>query len=423
MFVLWINNLWLLAGIPVVFDMTVTRRIRWAFWRKKNSTGPGKIAEWLETIVLAVLVAYFIRIFLFEAFTIPTPSMESSLHTGDYLFVSKLSYGPRLPNSPLALPFTHNTLPFTHNTRSYLHWIQLPYKRLTGFSKISRNDVVVFNFPAGDSVVLAYPGHNYYDLVEEYGRSAVLETHRVIPRPVDRREHYIKRVVALPGEEISIRKGVIHINGRQVEDPEGSQYRYLVETFNAKFTAELLQTTGMKSPGNHSINPTGPNLYQVLLTPDAERALSGSEKIIHVKRIMATDSLRNPFVFPRDTQFVWNSDHFGPFHIPREGDSIFLCHENLPLYRHIIEHYEKKTVETNHDQIMINGKETGLYVFEMDYYFMMGDNRDNSADSRFWGPVPEDHILGKALLIWLSLDPARNFPRNIRRERLFKTIR
>ncbi|HDR89047.1 MAG TPA: signal peptidase I [Bacteroidetes bacterium] len=422
LFTWWLENPWLLILAPVFFDMIITRRVRWAFWRKKHSGRPGPAAEWVEAITGAVIVAYLIRIFLVEAFTIPTPSMEKTLYTGDYLFVSKLAYGPRLPITPLAFPFTHNILPFTRNTPSYLDWPDLPYKRLEGFGEVRRNDILVFNFPAGDSVILEYPEYNYYDMVQEYGNTEVSKRFRIHTRPVDRRDHYVKRCVGLPGDTLTIRAGTVYINGAPLEEPAEIIHRYLIETFRRPLSRSLFNEWGIELSPGQRIRQTGPMLFQVSLTRAQAAALSVKEHIIHIKPMITPDSIPNPFVYPHDTACQWNSDHFGPLLIPARGDVIPLNDDTWRLYRFILEHHEGLDIQKTGKGFTVNGKPAGSVMFRQNYYFMLGDNRDNSSDSRFWGPVPENHLVGKAVLIWLSIDRSQKFPGNIRWERMLRTL-
>ncbi len=420
----WMKNPWLLILLLLPFDIFLSRKVRWAFWRKAGEEKPGPLSEWIEAILLAFAVAYLIRVFLLEAFTIPTPSMERTLLTGDYLFVSKLSYGPRLPMTPAALPFTHNTLPFTANTPSYFRKPLLPYKRLAGFGPVRRNDIVVFNFPAGDTVVREYPGYNYYDMLLEAGRETLREHFHLLARPVDRRDHYVKRVIALPGDTVEIRDGRVFVNHQPVEEAPGVQHNYLVETFGKKLDAATLREWDMPLPPGQEVKEAGPMLFQLSLTAPQAASLASREEVIQIRSLVVPDSIRNPFVYPRDSLYLWNSDQFGPFRVPARGDSLELNASNLALYAFLLRHHEGHRIRAMQDgSWTVDGVPATRITFSMDYYFVLGDNRDNSSDSRFWGPVPENHLVGKARMIWFSVDRSSRFPRNIRWERLGKILR
>ncbi|MFB6258605.1 MAG: signal peptidase I [Flavobacteriales bacterium] len=361
--------------------------------------------EWGDAIIFAVIAATIIRGFFLEAFTIPTPSMERSLLVGDYLFVSKVSYGPRLPQTPIAFPFAHHTLPFTDHTPSFLEWYTLPYKRLPGLDEVERNDVMVFNFPAGDTVATKKQSKSYYQLVRQYGRERVHQNERrfgeIITRPVDKRDNYIKRCVGLPGDTIQIIDDRLHVNGQPAERPENAQWTYLVDVKKRFRKKHLLERFDLSPQG---IRYDGRSRqYQISMTLDTKKALSEHPNVRRIrKRPDMRASRRNKVIFPHDPDRSWGQKNFGPLWIPKKGKTVALNMQNLPLYERIIDTYEGHDLEVRDGTIFIDGEKAGSYTFEMDYYWLMGDNRHSSLDSRYWGFVPEDHVVGEALFIWFS---------------------
>ena len=227
LWVLWLGNFWFLLGIPLIFDIYITKLVHWAFWKKKGVEKQTKTVEWIDAIIFAVVAASFIRTFFIEAYTIPTSSMEKTLLVGDYLFVSKVSYGPRLPNTVLAIPFAHHTMPLTKYTPAFLTWIEEPYKRLKGLGKVERNDEVVFNFPEGDTVVLQHQEQSYYEMVRELGRKQVWDNFDIAVRPVDKKENYIKRCVAIAGDTIEVKHGWLYVNGK----PQKKIQRHTIQIY------------------------------------------------------------------------------------------------------------------------------------------------------------------------------------------------
>ena len=360
--------------------------------------------EWIDAAVFAVVAATIIRTFIFEAYVIPTGSMEKTLLVNDFLFVSKLSYGPRLPNTPLAIPFVHHTAPVI-NTKSYLEWIRLPYKRLWS-SPVQRNDVVVFNYPVGDTVIGAYQSNmNYYDaLRDEYkgDRQAILDRDDIIVRPVDKRENFIKRCVAIPGDTLQLKDAILYINGQPAYVPPHSSTFYSVQTKGQILHEETLQKdfNVETDPERQQFGVIGNGTYMIDLSAgEAERM----KKLPYVESVVKDIKTYNPAVFPNDTaHYKWSEDFYGPVWIPKKDVTITLTPENIAFYRRIIVVYEQNTFEEKDGKFIINGKETNQYTFRMNYYWMMGDNRHNSQDSRFWGYVPEDHVVGRASLIWFS---------------------
>lgn len=365
---------------------------------KKNKK-KSKSREWLDAAIFAIIAATIIRTFFFEAYTIPTPSMEKTLLVHDFLFVNKLAYGPRTPMTPLGIPFTLSTVPVL-NMRSYLTWPHFGYHRLPGFSHLKRGDVVVFNFPDGDSVLKEQPEADYYAMVRAYGRQYIDNNFTIVTRPIDREENYIKRCVGIPGDTLQVINGFVYINGKLENIPPHSEKYYWVQTNGNVFNPERLQELGIKPA--RSVDPSTSS-YEFNLTPGDSAALSKFTIVKSIQRNLAMGV--DPTVFPQDSvHFKWNADQYGPIWIPRKGGTVQLTTSNIALYQRIIQVYEHNKFEIKDGRFYINGQPTDHYTFKMNYYWMMGDNRDDSEDSRFWGFVPEDHVVGKAWFIWMSYD-------------------
>ena len=385
----------------------------------------GIVREWTDAIIFAVVAATIIRTFLIEAYTIPTSSMEKSLLVGDYLFVSKISYGPKIPNTPLSFPFVHHTLPLTTSVKSYVEWIKLPYYRFPGFGGVERNDAVVFNYPEGDTVSTRFQSNvSYYTLVKQYGRNRVWTDKQnfgeIVVRPVDKRENYVKRCIAMAGDTLKIVDQQVYINGKAVVNPERLQYQYKVQTDGTSINPRILDRWNITVGTRTSV----PGQFVFLLTPEAKKELEKLPIVKSIEVITEPSGKWNPDIFPHDSRFSWNRDNFGPVYIPRKNVPIPLTVENLPLYERLIVTYEGNELDVEGDVIKINGMEVTQYTPRMDYYWMMGDNRHNSADSRFWGFVPEDHIVGKAEFIWLSLNKDKSLlDGKIRWNRLFSFVK
>lgn len=372
----------------------------------KTEKKKSPIREWFDSVLFAVVAATLIRWLLLEAYTIPTGSMERSLLVNDFLFVSKVHYGTRTPKTILQLPLTHQKIWFTE-IPSYLDWIQLPQFRLPGFTDVKNGDVVVFNYPGCPERPDQYGGFDKY--------------------PVDLRTNYIKRCIGIPGDKVSIKDAVVYINGSKMEEPEGMQKHYTLES-NTTINPKLFSKYGVTEYGSTSQN--GNYYYRVNATNGAVSDLKSLDFISNVVPILYdveeqnADGYFSP-TFPHDTTlFKWNRDQFGELLIPKKGMTIDLTPENIALYKGVITTFDHNdNAEFKDGKIYIDGKVVDKYTFNLDYYFMMGDNRYESDDSRFWGFVPEDHIVGKAVFIWMSLDTDGNLFNKVRWKRLFSLIR
>ncbi len=381
------------------------------------------LREWADALIFAVIAATLIRTFFIEAYTIPTSSMEKSLLVGDYLFVSKLSYGPRVPMTPIAFPFAHHTMPLTESVKSYVEWIRLPYYRFPGLRTIKNNDVVVFNYPDGDTLSVRLQSNvSFHSLVRDYGREHVLNNpHQfgeIIARPVDKRENFIKRCVGIPGDTIQIIDGSIFVNGNLLPSPEGIQHNYHVITDGSRLHPRILDRYDITEA--RMINNSE---YIMPLSAEVAERLEAENFIRQVKKIIKPVNYHEKHIFPYHDNFPWNEDNFGPLYIPRKGSVVEINKDNIMLWERIIEAYEGNDLQIRDDGIYINGVKSDTYTFQMDYYWMVGDNRHNSADSRYWGFVPQDHIVGRAMFVWLSLDKNKSFPGNIRFNKTLRVIR
>ncbi len=426
--VIWIGNYWFLIGVPIIFDMYITKKVWWTFWKKRGVTKQPKVLEWVDAIIVAGFAATIIRIFIIEAYKIPTSSMEKTLLVGDYLFVSKVAYGPRVPETPIAMPFVHHTLPFTEHTPSFVTWLKNPYHRLAGLGSIKHHDIVVFNFPVGDTVCSNYQEVSYYELCRQYGRETVWANQIMNPmtgrklfgdilvRPVDKQENYVKRCIGIAGDTIQVINAQVYINGKPEINPEYRQLKYYVKTNGTPINPKILEKYDITEGGQIADNF---NDYWFFLTEENAEKLKSFSNVTDIKPILATEDSWDPRIFPHDSLYKWNEDFFGPLYIPKQGATIKLTLKNLPLYGRIIDVYENNDLQVKDSVIYINGKPAQSYTFKMNYYFMMGDNRHNSADSRFWGFVPEDHVVGKVKFIWFSTAKDRDLLHTIRWNRLF----
>ena len=461
---------WFAAVLPWVFLPKLAFADKNAeFLGPRDWTGKKKspVREWGEAIVFAIVAASVIRTFFFEAFTIPTPSMEGSMLVGDYLFVSKMSYGAKSPQTPLSIPFVHNTIPGTL-IDSYSEALSLPYFRLPGFGDVERFDPVVFNFPHGDTIVVDpnLMGHDYYGIligeamytaggVEEFRKNkdkfmaiahdnlarkkvcyscqrdpnlmskrVPLQTGGIKSRPIDKCENYVKRCIGLPGEDLQIINQVVHIDGKPIENPEEVQFSYALSLNQRIDEAKLHQVV----PFVHSeLQGYGANALSIPLTSGEYNILSKKSFVKSLEPIVFDSvEFNNMDYFPNTDHpayNTWTNDFYGPVHIPAKGETIALDETNIHLYKRAIRVYEGNDLELKEGKIFINGQEAHEYTFTMDYYWMMGDNRHRSADSRFWGFVPETHVVGKPVFCWMSrMNPNDHGESGFRFERMFRLV-
>ena len=449
-FLLWLKS-WLgLVVIPFIFDAYITKKIPWTWWKEAKNSTVRTIMGWVDAIVFALVAVYFVNLYFFQNYVIPSSSLEKSLLVGDYLFVSKMSYGARIPQTPLHMPLTQHTLP-VFNCKSYLEWPKWDYKRVDALGTVQLNDIVVFNFPAGDTVATAVPAEDIYRLsyqagqalskpidmdrltpVQEYevyqyyyeaGRRYIntnpLQYGEVISRPVDRRENYVKRCVGLPGQTLQIKDRIVYLDGQANKEPDNVQYRYFVFT-KGPLPVDFCHELGISNEDLEIYYPKE-KAYNMPLTQKTKAALLARKDLVVSVENVPDDTAGG--LYPVNKRTGWTTDNYGPVWIPKKGETIDLTIENLPIYERPIRAYENNILEVKDGKIFINNQEAKSYTFKMDYYWMMGDNRHNSADSRFWGFVPEDHIVGKPIFIWLSLNQDKGwFDGKVRWNRLFKMV-
>ncbi len=448
LFLIWLKS-WLgLIVVPFIFDAYITKKIRWQWW--KDSEGPVRfIMGWVDAIVFALVAVYFINLFFFQNYVIPSSSLEKSLLTGDYLFVSKVSYGPRIPETPLTMPLTQHTLP-VFDCKSYIEWPHWDYRRVKGLGKVKLNDIVVFNYPSGDTLVsnpqyqaadyyqlcysfgsqliqehpeidslTAQQQRDYYNKIYNLGRNYILDNRstygKIITRPTDRRENYVKRCVGLPGQTLQIKNRIVYLDGKPNKEPDNVQYTYHVKLLQP-IPDEMMKDLGISMEDLTSLNESG----VMPLTKRAASALSKRKDI--VQSISLNTDATTGDLYPLNANTGWTRDNYGPVWIPKKGATVHLDMKNIAVYERPIRVYEGNSLQVKDGKIYINGKLTDKYTFKMDYYWMMGDNRHNSADSRYWGFVPEDHIVGKPIFIWWSSDPDRRGFSGVRWNRLFRLV-
>ena len=443
---------WKMGALPWLFIPLLSKsdekhvgRRDWS--KKKKSVG----RDWGESILWALIVASVVRAFFFEAFTIPTASMEDSMLVGDYLYVSKTAYGAKVPQTPVAVPLIHNALPGSL-TPSYTSWFSLPFMRLPGWKEVERYDAVVFNFPHGDSIVVDHQlvGHDYYGILRreaisqcqgnlelfesdrktyiDLARKSMASKYGIASRPLDKSENYVKRCVALPGETLEVIDGLIHINGEAIVPPPGVQFEYRV-IFNTQLDARrAIKGLELTNVDLGSARKEGDQIEVILALTDAEMLLLENGSLAQsIVRMDVSGRQGSNEMFPnvRSAEFdQWDPDHVGPILLPKAGLTVTLDQRNLDLYRRAIDVYEGHDLQEINGTISIDGVETDQYTFELDYYWMMGDNRHRSADSRMWGFVPSTHVVGRASFVWFSKqNEAQHGESKIRWNRMFKSVK
>lgn len=471
------------AFLPFIYlpKMAFTDQVTYVGAINRTKFPKTSTQEWRDAILFAIVAASIIRTYTFEAFTIPTSSMEKTMLIGDYLFVNKLSYGPRIPNTPLSFPFAHHSLPLTNNSvPSYLKWFEFDYTRLPGFGDVERNDVVVFNYPTGDTVDVVLQSNKGYDQLirdwaielksidykrggnlqsdeyyQEKARQHIHEKRDLTVRPVDKRENFIKRCVGIPGDVIEIKDGTLFVNGEQAEQPKDMQFSYIVQMAGdfPKNQSNLMKLKTVYNINFQDVIELVPlRTFMFPLTAEAYERMQRDPMVKRIERlshkkdkmsvftarqvsgmfdakykaILEEQGMYNPDlnIFPNHPNYHWTEDFFGPLEIPKAGNTVQLTLENLPIYERIIGVYEANDLRVADGKIYINGEATNSYTFNMNYYWLMGDNRHNSADSRFWGFVPEDHVVGKAAFVWMSIDPELDLSNGkIRWDRFFTVVR
>ncbi|MBQ9077212.1 MAG: signal peptidase I [Muribaculaceae bacterium] len=421
--VAWLGNWWVSLFIFLLFDVYITGYIPFSWWKKSKNKAVKSVMSWVDAIVYALILVYFVFSFVGQNYQIPSSSLEKTLLTGDYLWVNKMAYGPRVPMTPIHFPLVQNTFPII-NTKSYLDSPQWEYHRLKGFGEVESGDIVVFNFPAGDTVALKVQNPDYYTLVKQFGRDAVHYNKDtfgdIIYRPVDRRENYVKRAVGLPGETLEIKDGEISINGKVQKQPENVQFNYFFQMKNGRnLSEEEWEELGISIEDRH-VSYNNPSIFYAPLTPRMTDMLRSNADIALLERYRPE---ADEYLYPFDKSLEWNwsMDNYGPIWIPEKGSTIELNDSTWSLYGRCIRNYEFNDAELRGNTVYINGEPRKDYTFKMDYYFMMGDNRHNSLDSRFWGFVPEDHVVGKPMFVLISFDKDKSlFNGGVRWNRIFK---
>ena len=434
LWVIWMQNPWLLLIWLLLVDIYITGYIPWTWW-KKTKEPVRTVFSWIDAIIYALILVYFIFAFIGQNYKIPSSSLEKSLLVGDYLWVNKTIYGPRVPQTPLHFPLAQHTLPII-NTKSYIDEPQLKYHRLAGIRNIERGDIVVFNYPNGDTVATKIPNPDYYQICYELSRrgiedpKAYIEANKamfgdIVVRPVDRRENYVKRAIGLPGERLQIKDDVIYINGKPIEDAENVQFNYVIPV-KGIIPLEKWQEIGVRAEdhGSAPIQVDGiPYMfYDVPLTKEAKSIVESWPEVIgDLVKESQTGFYDLGGMFPLGNEYGWTRPDMGEIWIPKKGSTLKLTLHNLPIYERAIRTYEGNDLQVKDGKIFINGKETDRYTFKMDYYWMQGDNRDRSADSRYWGFVPEDHIVGSPMFILASFDEEKGlFDGKIRWDRILR---
>ena len=479
-FLIWVKSWMGVLVIPFIIDGFTTRFIPWNWWKSLKNDSARRVMSWVDAIVFALVAVYFVHIYLFQNYVIPTSSLEKTLLVGDYLFVSKVNYGPRKPQTPLSMPLTQHTMPVVGG-KSYIDALQWDYERVAGIEPIERGDIVVFNYPAGDVATtnpavidvhtmcyaygmelcrehqgvdalpsaLAYTAYkDIYKAGLEYVESRPDEFGELLHRPVDRRENYVKRCIGLPGEMLEIKDKVVYIDGEKLSKQTNVQYNYnlvltrplseekrrdlgiskedlqaLQAVYPQYITEEARLVLGLSRGLVDSLRLAGRPVVigQLPLTDEAYSALKADKRLC--RSIKVANQTSTFGIYPLNGNMGWTVDNYGPVWIPKRGESVQLTLDNIAIYERPIVAYEGNTLDVKDGKIYINGVQSDSYTFAMDYYWMMGDNRHNSADSRCWGFVPEDHIVRKALFVWLSLDKDRAwFDGKVRWGRMFRSV-
>ena len=451
-FLYWVESWWGLIVVPFIFDICFTKKIKWGWW-KEPEVGPATrfIMSWVDAIVFALIGVYFLTQFFFQNFVIPSSSLEKTLLTGDYLLVSKLAYGPRIPQTPLTMPMTQHTLPII-NCKSYIEHPHWDYRRVKGLGNVEVNDIVVFNYPAGDTVALAQQNQDYYRLAYQIGdqllgtqtadTTSIFPQTIVIPatasllpetsyeeqqriynnvyaagaaymrqhpeefggitsRPTDRRENYVKRCVGLPGQTLQIKNDTVYLDGKPNPEPENVQYAYEV-TFKQDLPDELKRELGITEEDLYA--QRNGNTVWMPLTHKVRKQLEARKDIVASIARAVPDA---GWLYPQNMAKDWTTANYGPLWIPKKGETLRLTLANLPIYERPIRVYEGNSLEVRGGKIFINGKGADSYTFKLDYYWMQGDNRDNSVDSRYWittNYVSKDKLVGKVLFRYFPFD-------------------
>ena len=401
----------------LVIDLFITRKINWRFWTKKRLS----ISLPVQLILWVILTTAILRTLVFESVTIMAPSMRPQLHRGDNILISKLNFGVRLPITPINMPLTHHYLPFSRCTPSYISSIQLPYHRTRGIRTIRQGDLIAYNFPEGDSSMCGVETMSYYALNRK--KKSELDTLNrlsLLYRPVDRREIEISRCIGLPGDTIRIREGRATVNGQPYHSPFPLSYDYLVEVDNVQLPQDFLEVLDLEQSEIRIFPGLG---YSMPLHEEQLPYLRNRPEVKQYSLYLLDEDQPDYNIFPHSVMFPWNRDYFGAVIVPSRGDSVRLTHRNLPVYRRIIEVYEKNTLEVKNNTIFVNGNQASHYKFRMNYYFIAGDNRHHSRDSRHWGFLPEDHIIGQPLMIWFSARSAPGEKTRIHWDRIFTKLK
>ncbi len=469
LFLLWVGSWRGLFLTPLIFDLYITRKINWTYWKQIKNPFLRSILGWVDALLFAMIALYFVNTYVFQNYQIPSSSLEKTLLVGDYLYVSKVSYGPRKPMTPLHLPFVQNTLPW--GGKSYFSWPKWNYERALGLGHVKRGDIVVFNFPAGDTVASKYPASDVYSIAYYGGLERVTKGINIdslteaqqaalykkayhqgmelikqspaaygelVIHPVDRRENYVKRCVAVSGDTLMIKGGLLYIDGKLSADAPNVQHNYFVQTQGMAIPEDMLTDLGISKEDRMHIDTNQGNMQQFMeqlglnkkredgllapvyhfpLTKKMRKVLEQNHRLTY--RIVQEPDVYGGDVYPLNYDTHWTRDNYGPIYIPEAGSTIPLNYKNVAVYGRCIEAYEGHRLSEKSGVFYVDDQLATTYTFKMNYYWMMGDNRDNSADSRYWGFVPEDHVVGKPILVWLSIDKDTG---KVRWDRLFKWV-